>query len=153
MSLSVINLLTGDDSLALKEMLTGNSKEYMKYFTPFPFNLDTIQQILSNARDDKFWGVWIRDELAALFYLRGFDEGYKIPCYGVCVAEKFAGEGVFKETLQYSIDWCKDNNIDQLMLKVYPQNEVAKKTYESFGFVAKGHDPKNNNIIYYRDIS
>ena len=102
---------------------------------------------------DKYWGVLIGEDLAAVFYLRGFDEGYTVPCYGVCVAEKFAGQGVLKQTLQYCIDWCEDNKSDRLMLKVDPGNKVAKMVYEKFGFVAEGTDPKNNNIIYYRDIA
>ena len=38
------------------------------------------------------------------------------------------------------------------MFKVHPDNTIAKVLYERFGFQQAGIDPKNNNLIYYKDI-
>jgi len=47
---------------------------------------------------------------------------------------------------------CKINRIKKLMLKVHPENKIAKMIYENFGFIKESIDPKNNNLIYYKDI-
>jgi len=38
------------------------------------------------------------------------------------------------------------------MLKVHPENIVAKSIYERFGFKQAGIDQKNSNLIYYKSL-
>jgi hypothetical protein len=84
--------------------------------------------------------------------LRGWDAGYSIPSYGVFIREAFAGRGLSTMTLHMAISLCKRRGARTVMLKVHPDNVVAKKTYEKFGFVASGRDPKIDNIIYRYDV-
>ena len=84
--------------------------------------------------------------------LRGFDEGYEIPSYGVWISKKYSAMGLSKLTLQHAVSICKINGIKKLLLKVHPENKRAKMIYENFGFTKESVDPKNNNLIYYKDI-
>lgn len=144
-----INILTPENGVAISSLLRGNSPKYQQYFYPFSFDEVEITTILENVKMDKYWGIWEDNILVAFFMLRGFDEGYDIPSYGVCVNEKYSGNGLLKLSLQFVIAWCKLNSVNTLMLKVHPENMVAKKTYEDFGFKSIGIDQKNNNVIFH----
>ena len=39
------------------------------------------------------------------------------------------------------------------MLKVHPENKIAKALYESLGFVKVGIDDRNDNIIYHKTLA
>jgi len=137
----------------LAELLKKENPEYSKYFTAFNFDYETIKAKLMNLKNDSFWGIYVENALIGFYMLRGFDEGYEIPSYGVFISKYFSGKGLSKLTLQHAISYCKINGISQLMLKVHPDNIVAKKIYEDFGFKETGVDPKNNNLIYHKILS
>jgi len=84
--------------------------------------------------------------------LRGFDAGYEIPSYGVWVSSKFSNNGLSRLTLYHAFAFCKLNGIKTLMLKVHPENKVAKEMYESMGFKKTGFDESNDNFIYYKNL-
>ena len=150
-NLSIRRLRT-EDSRPLSRMLCSGSRAYQEYFIPFAFDEPTVSGLLANAVRDGYWGVWIDDELAGFFMLRGFDAGFAVPAYGVSIAESHAGKGLLKLTLQYALSWCKVNGIARIMLKVHPENAVARTTYEKFGFEFQGVDPKNMHRIYSRAV-
>ena len=137
----------------LSKALSKEKSEYLKLFTPFEFSVDSIKRILSNAVNDKYFGIYISNELAGLYMLRGFDDGYEIPAYGVWISSEFSNKGLSKLSLYHAFSFCKINKIKILMLKVHPENKVAKELYESLGFVKIGIDKKNDNIIYHKSLS
>lgn len=141
-----------DQSEALKNLLQSSEKEYSKYFTPFSFDIKSITHILSDAIKDQYYGIYINNNLVGLYMLRGLDEGYEIPSYGVWITKEFSSKGISKLTLQHAISFCKINAIKKLMLKVHPENIIAKNIYEEFGFINEGIDESNNNLIYYKKI-
>lgn len=144
----IIKKIQADSAEELAGLLQSEPSQYSKYFTPFNFNTETIKEILSKSRKDIFFGLFLNNKIIGFYMLRGFDEGFKIPSYGVWISNKYAGKGLAKLTLQHSISFCKINNIEQIMLKVHPENTGAKKLYENFGFKPSGIDKKNDNIIY-----
>ncbi|MFZ0455993.1 MAG: GNAT family N-acetyltransferase [Ignavibacteriaceae bacterium] len=141
-----------DSAGELTELLQSEPPEYSAYFTPFDFNYDTIENILLKKEKDIFFGLFIDNKIAGFYMLRGFDEGYEIPVYGVWISSKFSGKGLGKLTLQHAVSFCKINGIKKIMLKVYPKNTAAKTLYENFGFKNIGTDPKNNNFIYMLNL-
>ena len=147
-----ITLLRPQDCSAWSRMLTQNSVQYMEYFRPFDFDEGTLRNILSDAKADRYWGIWWGSDLAGFFMLRGFDAGFRIPAYGVCISENFANRGLLKVSLECALAWCRLAGIERMMLKVHPDNKVARATYEKFGFSASGTDPKNGHLIYHRTV-
>ena len=137
----------------LSELLRNVDPDYSKYFIPFNFDLQTVEKKLTDAKLDLFFGIFVNARLIGFYMLRGFDEGYDIPSYGVWISSEFAGKGLARLTIQHAISFCKINNINQLMLKVHPDNLKAIKLYEDFGFINSGLDPKNDNLIYKKLIS
>jgi len=142
-----------DLALELSELLQNSDLDYSRYFIPFSFDFKTVKKILTDVNLDLFFGIFVNNKLIGFYMLRGFDEGYDIPSYGVWVSSEFSGRGIARLTLQHAISFCKINNINKLMLKVHPDNLKAKKLYEDFGFISSGVEPKNDNLINLKSIS
>jgi RimJ/RimL family protein N-acetyltransferase len=147
-----INLLDASNAQEISSLLTSSSKQYSSYFIPFSFDEKNIESLLHQAIKDKFYGVFVSGRLVGFFMLRGFDEGYSIPSYGVWIAEEFSNKGLSTLTLQHAISFCKINSIKKVMLKVHPDNLAAKHIYEKFGFKQTGTDSKNHHLIFHKDI-
>ncbi|MEI7770626.1 MAG: GNAT family N-acetyltransferase [Chloroflexales bacterium] len=121
---------------------------YSAYFQPFPFDEATLRRILERRREDLYYGVIWAGQPAGLSMLRGFDQGYRVPSYGVWIAPAFSRRGLGRATLQHAVETCRARGCAQLMLKVHPLNTRARQMYERFGFVQAGVDPHNQNLIY-----
>jgi len=148
-----ITELGSENAETLSQLLLDSDKNYSQYFVPFSFEVNSIKEILEIATNDKYFGVLISEKIVGFYMLRGFDDGYEIPSYGVWIAKEFSDLGLAKLTLQHAISYCKVNGIKKIMLKVHPDNSVAKKTYENYGFKQEGTDAKNNNLIFYKELN
>jgi GNAT superfamily N-acetyltransferase len=133
-------------------LIANSDPNYYRYFTAFEANLEVIEGFLARARRDQYLGFFIRDVLVGFFMLRGLDEGYKVPSYGVFISENYQSFGLARLSLIYTFSFCKMNHIEKLMLKVHPLNVYALKIYREFGFVENQIDPSNNNLVFYKDI-
>lgn len=151
-NLEIIELTSNSASILSKKLLEEN-KEYIGHFIPFEFSESSVKKILSEKKLDKFFGLYSKKELIGFYMLRGFDKGYEIPSYGVWISSKYANMGLSTLTLYHAFSFCKINKIKTLMLKVHPNNSVAKNLYEKLGFKQTGFDEKINNIIYHKSIS
>ena len=147
-----IKELQSEQASTLSALILNSPKDYTKYFVPFSFEEDSIKKIISDAVNDKYFGIFINDDLAGFYMLRGFDQGYDIPSYGVWISDIFSGLGLSKLTLQHAITFCKLNGLKKIMLKVHPENTIAKNIYENFGFKQQRFDEKNSNLIYYKSL-
>jgi ribosomal-protein-alanine N-acetyltransferase len=67
--------------------------------------------------------------------LRGWDEGYSIPSFGVAVGVPYRGAGIARSLLRYAIASARERGAVTLMLKVHLDNPNARHLYESEGFV------------------
>ncbi len=115
-------------------MLKAARPEYVAHFHPFGFEEGSVRTQLERARRDRFWGMREGGKLAGFFMLRGFDEGYERPSFGVFIAESFAGRGLARRALAASIKWCEENGVKEVMLKVYRKNAAALRIYQEAGF-------------------
>ncbi|MFZ1517640.1 MAG: GNAT family N-acetyltransferase [Ignavibacteriaceae bacterium] len=147
-----IQKLNIQHSKELADLLQSADEDYSQYFVPFQFDYDTIKGIFGNAIKDQYYGIFIENNLVGFYMLRGFDEGYDIPSYGVWISKDYSSKGISKLTLQHAISFCKINNVKKLILKVHPENIIAKNIYESFGFIHDGVDARIGHLIYYKII-
>jgi RimJ/RimL family protein N-acetyltransferase len=148
----VIRNLNIEDASLLSAMLLEQHDEYMQYFIPFSFDPANIRAILERAKRDVYMGIFWADKLAGFFMLRGWDDGYEIPAYGVTIAQSFSGYGLGKLSLEVSKSVCQLRGAKRLMLKVHPQNSRAKQLYEAAGFVQSGIDERIHNLVYHYDF-
>ena len=145
--------LTGDNAQEILDMLLSAPAVYSQYFTPFEFSLPVIRGALEKAERDHYYGIRVNGSLVGIFMLRGLDQGFAIPAFGVWITEKYQGLGLSKLAIHHSISVCRLNKISTLMLKVYHGNEKARKLYERMGFVYQYIDEKNANLVYYKELN
>ena len=148
-----IKELTAEHATIFSKRLSGESEDYLKHFIPFAEYSETyIKKKLSEKKIDKYFGLFLNDDIIGFYMLRGFDAGYEIPSYGVWISSKYSNKGLSTLTLYHAFSFCKLNNIKTLMLKVHPENTVAKKLYEKFGFIKVGIDEKIGHLIYHKSL-
>lgn len=158
--MSYINfrILNNSDAEFLSNLLLDSSSEYIKYFHPFDFQRLSIQKVLDSAINDRFFGIELKQnsselsELIGFYMLRGIDEGYTEPMYGVFISQEWQGKGIARLSLYHAECFCKINSYERLLLKVNPNNHFAKKLYESMGFQFLREETSINNIILYKNI-
>ena len=126
------------DAESLYQLLIKSTEDYIRYFSPFTFEIDTISKLLLNAEKDQIYGVELNDGISTriigFYMIRGLDEGYVDPMYGVFISQEFSSMGIAKLTLSHAEVFCKMNNFSRLLLKVYVKNEKAKNLYSFLGF-------------------
>jgi ribosomal protein S18 acetylase RimI-like enzyme len=148
----LIRAFETDEARALSAWLLGQPAGYLRFFQPFSFDAQTIERLLSARQRDCWMGVWGPSGLVAFFMLRGFDEGYTIPSYGVAVDAQAQGLGIGRLTLVTSKTMSRLLGAPRIMLKVHPDNRGARTLYESEGFVETGVDTRNGNLVYHHDL-
>lgn len=148
-----IRRLDATDATDLYNMIIDSGQDYYRYFTAFKINQEVISGFLSKAKKNQYLGFFIEKTLIGFFMLRGLDEGYQIPSYGVFISKKYQSVGLARISVIYSISFCKLNRIEKLMLKVHPSNTAALKLYRDLGFSEDHIDQSNNNLVFYKEIS
>jgi RimJ/RimL family protein N-acetyltransferase len=143
-----IEPLTGRRVDELMALHVEEPSEYTEYFTPFPFDAHSIKNILKHAQRDLYFVVLVGDRAVGFYMLRGFDQGYATPAYGVWISQRYSRMGLARLTLEHAVTQCRQLGCKNLMLKVHPDNTRAKRIYEAFGFQAQGIDSRNHNLIY-----
>jgi RimJ/RimL family protein N-acetyltransferase len=143
----MIRELTANDAPELARLLASQRPEYLAHFHPFDFEEPSIRRTLEAARKDRFWVFMVESQLAGFFMLRGFDQGYARPSFGVFVAEQFQSRGIARAALAHSIRWCEENGVERLMLKVSAENPVARRVYLEAGFQVSGMCDKTGHEI------
>lgn len=71
--------------------------------------------------------------------LRGWDEGYETPSFGIIIHPTYRNRGFGKEMLISAIDYCRKEKCKKIRLTVDKDNIVAKKMYLKAGFKFKGN--------------
>ncbi len=145
-----IFLLRSEEAAELSRVILGAGKEYSRHFIPFDFGENSLRKILEQKKKDCFFGIKIGDRLAGFYMLRGFDEGYETPSYGVWIAPELSGKGLARLTIYHAISFCRLNGIKKIMLKVHPDNSAAKRIYEEAGFTLTGKDKNHGHLVYHK---
>jgi len=143
----VITRLTQEDAISLSQLLTSDEDGYRWFFTPFAFDAKSLEERLAAARKDRYWGLWFGSRLVGFFMMRGPDQGYERPSFGVYIASDYSGLGLSTLALRYCMGWCRLNNISRMMLKVHPDNRHARQAYERAGFTIIGRCEQTGHAI------
>ena len=148
-----IRVLEPHDAPELARLLNEQSEAYTRLFKPFAFEQPTIAKLLTNCRRDVYEGLFWNHRLIGFFMLRGWDDNFDVPSYGVLIDERYRNLNLAKLTLRTAKTICRLRGCTKMMLKVHPENTLAKHLYEQAGFTCVGVDPANDNLIYRTDIN
>lgn len=113
-------------------------KDVVQYFHPHPFDRATASKIAGYSGLDTYLGYFTSDGLVGYAMLRGWDEGYEVPTFGVAVSPAYKGVGVGGELLRACLRMARERGAKRVRLKVYEGNERALRWYRSIGFERVG---------------
>lgn len=127
--------------------MRSQSPDYLRFFYAFDADEAALSELLSNAEKDVYSGVFWQDDLAGVFFLRGWDEGYEIPSFGVLIDEKYRGGAFMRLTLDTAKLICRLSEAKILMAKIHPDN-VSPRGARRLGLYQTGIEESTGNIIY-----
>ena len=146
-----IRAMTETDAGLLESLMAEEKPGYLQHFTAFK-EPDSLLMQCRLAQRDGFFTLLLDDRLSGFFCLRGLDQGYAMPSFGVYVASSFQGQGLARGALQAAEQWCRQQGIPLLMLKVSAYNKRANRLYQSFGFEPVGCCPDSGQTIMEKRI-
>jgi len=153
----IIRPFGDSDPFMVAELLQAASPEYVRFFRPFEFSCKAIEKLAWRSEKDQWFAVEIEQgggfQAAGFYMLRGLDEGFADPMYGVFIAENFHGCGLARATLAHAEAMCRLNGWPNLLLKVDPENTQAFGLYEAGGFRFARIDPTTGNQVLIKAIS
>jgi RimJ/RimL family protein N-acetyltransferase len=148
----IIRSLESTDACKLSAMLLDQHHAYVHFFRPFDFDEVTVGGILRERRRDVYMGIFWGEDLAGFFMLRGWDDGYEVPTYGVLIDEKYCGIGFAPLSLRMAKIIGKAAGARRIMLKVDPDNACAKAVFERARFVFTEAKDERGRLIYHFDL-
>lgn len=133
-----IRALTPADVSALgKLFLRLASDNASSHFHPHPLTLEEAQRVGNGqpGRRDEYFGACTETRVIGYGMLRGWDEGYDIPAFGVAVDPDYRRRGVARKLLRHALALARERGSQTVMIKVHGQNPRARELYASEGFV------------------
>jgi ribosomal-protein-alanine N-acetyltransferase len=114
-------------------------------FDPFPLNAAEARRIALEPRQDAFYLAASGELLLGFSMLRGFDEGYEIPSFGIFVDHESHGQGIGRELTAWTIEQARQRGCPAVRLTVYAGNSAARQLYESLGFLEQERHLSHQN--------
>ncbi|HEY9405009.1 MAG TPA: GNAT family N-acetyltransferase [Pyrinomonadaceae bacterium] len=141
-----------DDASALSEWLRAQPPAYARFFHPFGYDEPAIADALARQGLDVFMGLFWGERIVGFFMLRGWNEGYEVPAFGILIDEQYRGCGLEMAALDTAKVICRMRNVSRLMIKMHPDNISAKGVARKTGFFQTGVEEASGNLIYHYEI-
>jgi len=146
-------------SSALARFMQENDvPEIVKTFNPFPMTSETAKKIACTPRRDHYYGAFLDERIIGLSMLRGWDEGYTVPSFGIMVDHRFHSKGVGKRMLDYTIQQAVRLDCQHVRLSVFASNRTAVYLYASRGFIEESRESvllmgeSDEKIIMFKEL-
>ena len=103
-------------------------------FDPFPLTAARARRIALQPGRDCYYMATRGEGLLGFSMLRGFEEGYEIPSFGIFVDHESHGQGVGRRLTAWTIEQARRRGCPAVRLTVYADNAAARGLYASLGF-------------------
>jgi [ribosomal protein S18]-alanine N-acetyltransferase len=135
----VIEPVEAGHAQALAELFERNRVSAVSdSFDPFPLTADEARRIALEPRLDAYFVASMKAELIAMSMLRGFDEGFAVPSFGIFVDRRHQGRGVGRRLTAWTVGEARRRGCATIRLSVYASNPAALHLYGSLGFEEQG---------------
>jgi glycosyltransferase involved in cell wall biosynthesis/GNAT superfamily N-acetyltransferase len=126
-----------------------------RHFHPFELTPDRAEEIALHAGDDWYFGAFVRGKLVALSMLRGWNEGFDVPSFGIVVDREWHGRGIGSLLTDFTLDRAPWFGSEQVRLSVYASNERAHRMYSKRGFEEVERAPVGGDerIVMVKDLT
>lgn len=143
--------LTPHDAASIVGFLRAQTPEYLRFFYAFEADEAAIVKMLTESEKDVYSGVFWQEKLVGIFMLRGWDEGFEVPSFGVLIDEKYRGGAFMRLTLDAARLICRLAGVKKIMAKIHPDN-VSPRGARRLGFHQTGVEEATGNIIYHMEL-
>jgi len=124
---------------------------------------EKFEQKLQDMKDGKSFYIWTLFEekiIGASSIVARKGRGTHVWELGIMVDKNFRGEGLGYKLMEVVMDKAKELGVKIVVLERFPENKIAGKLYEKFGFQECGRIPKalyrknkySDEIIMYKEI-
>lgn len=135
MTTATFRLIQASDRERLAAFFTRNQvNAVLETFTAFPLTSETAEMICGQEHKDRYYLYENDGQLLAFSMLRGWDEGYAIPSFGIFVDHNMHGKGVGSLVLERTIDEARKLGCTKVRLSVFASNPAAFHIYQKAGF-------------------
>lgn len=122
-----------DAQLLGKFFERNNRQDVVEHFHPFELSRSKAVQLASNPGEDRYYIGKILHEVFGFGMLRGWNEGYTVPSFGILIGEGYQGQGLGRLLTTSILDDCA-LCATSVRLTVSKSNHRATKLYQSLGF-------------------
>ncbi len=123
-----------DVELLSRFFVENNVPKITSMFTAFPLTREIAHWIACEPHQDRFYIALQNGEITGFSMLRGWDEGFSVPSFGIFIDHRKHGFGIGKELLDHTIEAAQKIGCKKIRLSVYASNQIAYKIYENRGF-------------------
>jgi ribosomal-protein-alanine N-acetyltransferase len=149
-----------EDFEALRDFMEENNvPAVVRTFNPFPMTAETARRIACAPRLDRYYAALLGGRVVALSMLRGWDEGYSVPSFGIMVDHRLHGMGIGARVLDETVAEAARLGCRRVRLSVFAGNRRAVGLYLSRGFVEDSREPvtlpggADERIIMYKELA
>lgn len=152
----MIREITPADESSLARFFSENDcAEVTRFFHPFPLDAESARRIAREPRKDRYFAFWEDESIVGLAMLRGWDEGYEVPSFGIAVDHRYQGQGIGRQLTEHALTESQRLGCPRVRLTVYESNTKARPWYERLGFRACSREPQSNGdarIVMIREF-
>lgn len=148
----VIRPLDVADAATLSTWLRTQPPAYARFFHPFGYDENSVAGALAGQGQDVFTGLFWNGQIVGFFMLRGWNEGYEVPAFGILIDEQYRGCGLEMAALDTAKVICRLRKVPRLMIKMHPDNISAKGVARKTGFTQTGVEAESGNLIYHYEL-
>ena len=105
-SLLLVRSMNQSDSAILTRMLSAETPDYIKFFSAFTSSKPLDVQFFQSKKD-VYFTLESSDNVLGFYCLRGLDDGFDIPSFGVYVSSDFKGRSIARHALNHACYWAK----------------------------------------------
>jgi len=116
-------------------LLAAVSREGRYIATEWPFDVDARANALREALLTRYCVGWVAvDGRTVIGSLTVFELHHEEPELGMVVDARHRGRGIGTALIDAAIAWARANAKPGIMLRVFPDNDVARGLYRANGF-------------------
>jgi ribosomal protein S18 acetylase RimI-like enzyme len=131
----VIREILAEDAAALATFFSENNRpEITSTFYPFPLDEENARRIATVPRRDRYFAAWEGKAIVGLGMLRGWDEGFAVPSFGVVVDHRAQGRGFGRALSEHALAVAREAGCERVRLTVHANREPVVRLYERAGF-------------------
>jgi len=123
-------------------LLEDNDREEVTdHFHPFPMTKQTAEKLCASSSKDRYYVASLDGTMVGFAMLRGWDEGYEVPSFGIFVDYRYHGHGLGQLLTEHAIKEAKRLGCARVRLTVYASNVEGCRLYISLGFEEQHREP------------